>query len=431
MSHASLTSLSSAVKRIEQYGMYVDLIATSRGTVRVGSMPDIAKAMSHFGFREETVVVPDWEGSMAGDNRTGEEFVLWQAQVKGGIQKEYVGKPEEIRQMRSHLDETFSFFFDPRRIFIIKKRWLANWFCPRAAEPAYRNGDLKIQMDKGNIVITDHGQKLYDRLELRPQSGPDDGVEEVLARVARDRHPREVLEITPMGTGNGFVGTVSSFVVRFGPLAILIDPAGYPAHTLARHGVHWDDITHILITHNHEDHIQGFSACLKRAEKTATPLRLLTAPGIHRLLKKQFTPLCHEFDALVSFIPMEPGIPLQLDPIRIDCRWNHHFLPYGTLGLRIWAGGHMVGFSGDTKLDETINSILNRAELGYVWFKHCGLVLHEIDFDNPGSVHTHWKQVEKLQEAIPGQVIGYHTPYLANAPFPLAREGKTYSLEGI
>ena len=38
-----LTSMTDQVKRIEHCGLYVDLVSTSRGTVRVGSMPDIAK----------------------------------------------------------------------------------------------------------------------------------------------------------------------------------------------------------------------------------------------------------------------------------------------------------------------------------------------------------------------------------------------------
>jgi hypothetical protein len=424
-----LTPLTLDVNRIENCGMYVDLIKTSRGTIRVGSMPDISKFLNFHGFREEIVVVPDWEGSMAGDNHTGEEFVLWQAQVKGGIQKHYVGLPGNLAQMYHNLGETFSFFFDPRRISIVKKRWLNNWFSRQAAAPVYKNGSLKIIVDKGNIILSDHGKILYDRLELKQSQSPEAQVEAVLAKVSRDSAPRQTLEIKAVGTGNGFVGTVASFIVRFDNQAIWIDPCGYPAHILARHGVHWDDITHILITHNHEDHTQGFSACLKRAEHTRIPLNLITAPSIHGLLQKQFTPLCPKFNTLVNFIPLSPGTLLKLGSIQVHSRWNHHFLPHGTLGLKISANGKTLGFSGDTKLDETINGILNRDELSPQWFAHCDLIFHEVDFDNPGSVHTHWKQVEKLQQAIPGQVLGYHTPFLANAPLPLVQEGKNYCLD--
>ena len=135
----SLTPLTGEVSRIDHCGMYVDLIKTSMGTVRVGSMPDISKFFTQYGFRAEIVVIPGWEGSMAGDNYTGEEFVLWQAQVKGGIQKHYVGLLGNIDQMYNHLDDTFSFFFDPKRISIVKKDWLKNWFAKKPAMPVYEN----------------------------------------------------------------------------------------------------------------------------------------------------------------------------------------------------------------------------------------------------------------------------------------------------
>ncbi|MCP4671734.1 MAG: MBL fold metallo-hydrolase [Desulfobacula sp.] len=422
----SLSTLTGEVSRIDHCAMYVDLVKTSMGTVRVGSMPDIAKDLAQYGFREEIVAVPGWEGSIAGDNHTGEEFVLWQAQVKGGIQKHYTGLQHDIDQMYNHLDDTFSYFFDPKRISIVKKRWLKNWFTKKPAIPVYKNGPLKIRFEKNNIILSDHGKIIYDRLEFRPNKTADIIVEDVLAGISRDTMSRSDLEIRAVGTGNGFNGRVANFIVRFQKKVIWIDPCGYPAHILAGLGIHWDDITHIFITHNHEDHTQGFSACLKRAEYTKKPLNLITAPSIYKVLKKHFTPLCPDFKRLVDFTAITPGQTLELDSIQLNCRWNHHFLPYGTLGLKISAGDKTIGFSGDTKFDEKINKFLKRDELLPQWFASCDLIFHEIDFYNPNSVHTHWKQVEKLQQAVPGKVLGYHTPFLANAPLPLVMEGETY-----
>jgi ribonuclease BN (tRNA processing enzyme) len=423
-----LTRLNSRVTRIEHFGMQVDLVKTSKGVVRIGSMPDISKLLNFHGFREEIVVVPPWKGSMAGDNHTGEEFVLWNAQVKGSIKRSYVGAPEDLNLIYQHLDETFSFFFDENRINIVKKRWLKKWFGRQPAAPVYVNGSLKILIENQNIILTDEGRTIYNQNELAADYNPDTLVEAALKQVARDSHPRPALEITAIGTGNGFVGTVTSCLVRFKNQVIWIDPCGYPAHSLAQHQVHWDDITHILITHNHEDHIQGFSACLKRAEKTGHPIQLITAPSIHGVLEKQFTPLCPNFSQLIHLIPIVPGKKLSLGAMDVECRWNHHFLPYGTLGLKFTGGGKSFGFSGDTKFDDRINDIVNREELLPQWFADCDLVFHEVDFDNPKSVHTHWKSLEKLAQSIPGQVLGYHTPFLANAPLPLVEQGKTYHL---
>ncbi|UZP66684.1 MBL fold metallo-hydrolase [Desulfovibrio mangrovi] len=430
MSGSRLSQLTGQVQRIDHGGLHVDLVRTSKGTVRIGSMPDIAKFLKEHGFREETVVVPDWEVSLAGDNRTGEEFILWHAQVRGGLRKEYVGLPENMEQVQHHLGRIFPYFFDEKRLSIVRKKWLGNWFHPNAADPLYRNGDLEIRCGAGNIVLADGGRVVYDRTDLAPAGNADDAIEALLATVPRDGAERDCLEVIPVGCGNGFHGTVANTVVRYGRHVIWIDPCGYPAHALARHNIHWDDITHFLFTHSHEDHVQGFTVCVQRARKYGRKLNLLVTDSMFRLLLDFYTPLFPDLKEHVNVLPLHPATPLQLGPVKIESRWNHHILPYGTLGLKISAGGRTFGYSGDTKYDEAINRILNRKELTAEWFAACDLVFHEIDFDNPHSVHTHWKQVESLQRAISGRVLGYHTPYLANSPFPLAEEGRRYVLDG-
>ncbi|MFT5700759.1 MAG: hypothetical protein ACI8ZB_003644 [Desulforhopalus sp.] len=431
MSRSRLTTLTERVKRIDYGGMYVDLVATSKGTVRVGSMPDIAKFLSEHGFREEIVVVPEWEISLAGDNRTGEEFTLWHAQTRGGLQKKYVGLPGNIKQLHHHMWRIFPFFFDEKRLSIVKKRWLDIWFHPNPVESVYSNGDLEVQCSADKTLISDQGRVVYDKAEFTPVENSDNDIESLLGTIPRDTVVRDCLEIVPIGCGNGFYGTTASTLVRFDTYTIWIDPCGYPAHTLARQDIHWDDVTHFLFTHNHEDHTQGFTACLQRARKYRRKLNLLVANNVFRLLWELYSPLFPDLMDLVNVQLLTPGTALNLGPIKIDSRWNHHILPYGTVGLRISAGGKCFGYSGDTKYDETINNILRREELSASWFAPCDLVFHEIEFDNPDSVHTHWKQVEALQRAIPGKVFGYHTTYLESSPFDLAKEGCCYRLEDI
>lgn len=425
-----VTILTERIHRIDYGGMYVDLVATSSGTVRVGSMPDIVKFLVEHGFREEIVVVPDWEVSLAGDNRTGEEFILWYAQMKGGLLKEYVGQKHNVEQLHYNLGRIFPYFFDANRLSIVRKRWLDKWFQAHIDQQHYRKGDLEVQCDNGEIVILDNGRVVYNRSEFAADTTADDAIEALLATVPRDQASRDCLEITPIGCGNGLKGIVANTLVRFEKYVIWIDPCGYPAHTLAQHNIHWDDITHFLFTHNHEDHIQGLTACLQRARKYRRRLHILAADSVFRLLDKLYSPLFPDLKDLVVVQPLMPGVPLELGPVTIESRWNHHILPYGTIGLKISAGGTCFGYSGDTKYDEVINSILKREELTAAWFASCDLVFHEIEFDNPDSVHSHWKQVESLQQAIQGKVLGYHTEYLENSPFDLAQEGACYLLDG-
>lgn len=420
-----LIQLTDHVRRITYCGMHVDLVDTSEGLVRVGSMPDIAKFMSRYALTEKFVVVPPWQASMAGDNYTGEEFVLWQAQARKEAARHYVGGSEDLDLLYNNLNETFAYYFDDRRLSIEKRDWIDNWFIKHPATPLYKSGGLEITIEDGNVVVADRGRRLYDRCEC-PATEPNRLIAEVLEKTPRDTEHRKKLEIQAIGTGNGFFETVSNCLVRFGKEVIWIDPCGYPAHALSRHAVHWDDVSHLLITHNHEDHVQGVSACLARARATGAPIQLVTAPAIHAALKKQFSPLFPDFSALVNLCPLLPGAPVTLGAIEVSCRWNHHFLPFGTLGLKFSAGGHSFGYSGDTKFDTDINAVIGRKELGPEWFADCSLVFHEVDFHNPSGVHTYWKQLQKLADAIPGQVLGYHTAGLSDPPFPLVKQGKIY-----
>ncbi|WP_320173392.1 MBL fold metallo-hydrolase [Maridesulfovibrio sp.] len=428
MTTSALQKLTEQVQRIEYCGMYVDLVSTSAGTVRVGSMPDVAKFLTEHGFREEVVVVPPWEVSLSGDNRTGEEFILWQAQIRGGILKEYVGLKQDVELLHSNLECIFPYFFDDKNLKVVRKDWLGKWFHYNVANPCYRKGSLEICCEGGNVVVSDGGAVLYDRNSHAPAGSPDKEIEALLETIPRGGRIRDVLEVLPIGCGNGVFGTVANTIVRYGEYVIWIDPCGYPAQALARCNIHWDDITHCLFTHNHEDHVQGFSACMYRACKSNRKLKLILADNVFRVLSDLYSPLFPSMREHVEVLSLMPGIPLQVGPIQIDSRWNHHILPYGTIGLKISAGGSSFGYSGDTKYDERINKILNRPELEAEWFASCDLVFHEIEFDNPDSVHTHWKQVESLQSKIKGKVLGYHCPFLTNSPFPLAEEGKCYVL---
>ena len=348
--------------------------------------------------------------------------------MRCGLIKYYVGLSTNVHHIHHHLGRIFPYFFDEKRLSIVRKRWLGNWFHTPACGPNYRNGLIEVQCNSDSIVISDEGKVVYDRSDLTPAQISDD-IESLLATIPRDQDERDCMEIIPIGSGNGFNGTTANTLVRFGKYAIWIDPCGYPAHSLARHNIHWDDITHFLFTHNHEDHTQGFTACLQRARSCKRRLNLLVADSVFNLLKELYSPLFPDLMDLVDVQPLRPQTPLELGPVKIESRWNHHILPYGTIGLKISAGGKVFGYSGDTKYDEEINKVLKREELTAEWFGNCDLVFHEIEFDNPDSVHSHWKQVESLQRSIPGKVLGYHTAFLENSPFDLAREGCRYLLE--
>ena len=422
------THLTEKVIRLENGGMNVDFIHTSEGLLRIGAMPDVSKMAARFDLDDSLVAVPAWEVSQAGDNYTGEEFVFWRAQVYGHEGRKYIGSPDCVNQLKSKLDAVFPYFFDDERIHIVRKAWLDNWFLARPVETLYHNRDLKVEFTGDNITVSDNGEPVYNRLDLAPSLLPDDAVENRLAAVSPDPVARENLTITAIGSGNGFSGKSASILARFGKRAVWIDPCAFPAHSLADTNVHWDDITDILITHNHEDHMSGFSACLCRCERQKRRLRLITGKNIFRILKQQFSPLFPDMDQLVEFRELKPGTPLQIGGITVDARWNHHFLPFGTLGLRISAGGKTCGISGDTKFSTAINAVVGRPELDPAWFADCDLILHEVDFVSADGVHSYWEEVAKIRDTVSGTLYGYHSPEVESPPLPQVRDGQTFTL---
>ena len=429
MNRSNLTKIANQVQRIDYCGIYVDIVTTSKGIVRIGSMPDITKFLTEHGIQDKFVVVPEWQVSMAGDNRTGEEFVLWQAQIENSdLLKDYVGLGKNIHQIQQNLERIFPYFFDKERLSIVRKEWLSNWFRPNIAEPHYSNGNLEIQCSPHNVIVYDKKQIIYDQNQFVADFNADNAIESLLSTIPKKDSEWACLEIVPIGCGNGIHETTASTIVGHGDKTIWIDPCGYPAYALARHNIHWDDITHFLLTHNHEDHVQGLSACLQRARKHRRKINLLVAESVFHVIEKQFSPLFPDLKNLVKVQQLKPGTPLDFGTLKIESRWNHHIIPYGTIGLKISAGGRSFGYSGDTKYDEKLNSILKRPELDAEWFSDCDLVFHEIEFDNPNSVHTYWKEVEALQQAISGKVLGYHSSYIDDSPFQLVKEGHHYRL---
>ncbi len=416
------------VIRISLGGMHLDLIETSQGLVRMGSMPDASKLTAHHGLEDDLVVVPEWKGSQAGDNYTGEEFYFWRAQIFGHPGRRYIGLPSNLNLLRQKLDAVFPYFFDEQRINPVRNSWLDQWFLPHPVLDAYRQEDLNIEFENGDIQIRDREELIYSQRELAPDKDPDQAVEQVLSNVARHPGPSDGFSLTIVGSGNGFSGKSASLLVRFQRLALWIDPCAFPAHSLAQVDVHWDDVTHILITHNHEDHMSGFSACLSRCTAQRKQLKLITGREIYRILRQQFLPLFPEMDQWVSFAELKPGTPLDLGGLNIQSRWNHHFLPYGTLGLKLSAGDRCCGISGDTKYSTQINQVLGRPELEAEWFGECDLILHEIDFYNADGVHSHWEEVAKIRDTVSGKLYGYHSTEMEDTPIPLVRQGQTFRL---
>lgn len=156
--------------------------------------------------------------------------------------------------------------------------------------------------------------------------------------------------------------------------AVLVDCGSNPLGKLARHGVHYEQLTDLILTHFHPDHVYGVPILLMQMWLMGrrAPLHV---HGLHHCLYR-FEEMVSAFmvDTWPDFFPLHLHcLPEQPDTLVLDDAdfriraWpTRHFIP--TIGLRIEvkASGQVIGYSGDT---EPIPNIIALAQ-GVDWLLH-------------------------------------------------------------
>ncbi len=153
--------------------------------------------------------------------------------------------------------------------------------------------------------------------------------------------------------------------------AVLVDCGSNPLGKLAQHGVHYEQLTDLILTHFHPDHVygvpillmqmwlmgrreplhvHGLHHCLQRFEEMVTAFMVNTWPDffplhLHRLPEQPDTPLLDDADFRIRAWP------------------TRHFIP--TIGLRIEvrSSGQVIGYSGDTEPIPNIIALAQGADL--------------------------------------------------------------------
>ena len=406
----------------------VDLVRTRRGWVRVGALPEIAKLLRQARTPPHYVVVLPTRATQMGDGITGEEFIFWSSIDSTKYAGTYVGTEAALGLLRRYLEPAVPYYLNDEQTGIERRDWLETlyWPTPVGADGGIDLGSVHIQMEEDRVLIQDGGARLYDR---RSTSPPDlaDRVQAALDRIPRLGRPADALRVLVVGAGNGHVRNNSSFLLTAGDRRVWVDPAPRPHETLGAYGVHWDDVTDVLLTHVHEDHMGGLTACLARARDRGARLRLWATRSAFDVLRERLAYPVPELPTLVDLHEIGPGQPAVIGEMRCEFRLNHHNLPSGALGVKAHWQGRCVGISGDTKYDEEIIRRLCRPELEAAWFQECHLLFHEVDLVRPRSVHSYYLEVAKLARGLPGRLVVYHA--LGNsAPLEMAEEGAWYTI---
>lgn len=234
------------------------------------------------------------------------------------------------------------------------------------------------------------------------------------------------MQVYLLGNGNAFgLSTSTSFLIRNQDCACLIDCPHKLHNVLADFAdktgtsISADDITHIIITHNHGDHVSGLELMLRMRLVRGGPKPVIVTTKaicddlwngiLHGSLSYHFND-AHECLRMTAsdyyeFLEVEPGKEISFGGISLSVRSNIH--PGPTIGVRLRDAGHAFSYSGDCVYDpDVIRKYYNRGSisedayedlLGFVW--DSPVVFHDCAAD-ADPVHTHLSDLLALPEEV-------------------------------
>jgi len=151
-------------------------------------------------------------------------------------------------------------------------------------------------------------------------------------------------QVVILGSSNAIPDEIQDnthMLVKSGRRVILIDTANNPIPRLGKIGVHYDDLTDVILTHFHPDHVAGFPQLLmglwllgRRKPLDVygfnfTLSRVKTNVGLY-----DFKNWPEFFDVIYHEIPEQEGaLVLEDETVRVTGSPVKHLIP--TLGLRI------------------------------------------------------------------------------------------------
>lgn len=220
------------------------------------------------------------------------------------------------------------------------------------------------------------------------------------------------LELIALGVGDAFTARYHSTcaAVRARGTTLLIDCPHPIRRVLADAGAGIDvgDLSGVVITHNHADHVSGLEGLLffahfvlqRRMPVIAHPevLRELwrghLSAGMHQLLSPDGTTRALSLTDVAQPIELSEHTPLQHGPFQLEARRTIHHIP--TFALRIAADGRTLGWSADTSFDESL----------ITWLDQADRFVHETNH----GIHTPYARLAALPEGIRRKMWLNHYP---------------------
>ena len=168
---------------------------------------------------------------------------------------------------------------------------------------------------------------------------------------------------------------------------MLLDCGSGTLHGLARHAVDWGGLTHIAISHYHNDHVGDLSAVLFAlkhglADAREDPLTLVGPPGFGGFLSR--------LGAALGEHVLDPGFPLRVCELGPDdvfeqkesgLRIRAHPTPHTdeSVAYRVETAGGVVSYTGDTGPSDAVGEFL----------AGCSLLIGECALTDPPEMEFH------------------------------------------
>jgi ribonuclease BN (tRNA processing enzyme) len=179
--------------------------------------------------------------------------------------------------------------------------------------------------------------------------------------------------LTCVGTGTAVPErdrVCAGYCLEVDGLLILLDCGGGVVHGMARLDIAWQDITHLLLTHFHNDHV-GDVPLLFFAWKhgmrpsRSRPLHILGPKGTRKLMARMasaFGSHLEQPDFEVQLKELEGEAEVRLsDSVRLSGRRTRH--TENSLAWRVEAGERSFCYTGDTGLDRDLAAFAQSVDL--------------------------------------------------------------------